>query len=111
ARDHVADGDLLARLGIGHQQGLGLPVMQVEDLGQCVRRAVELGMIDDIAHALAVDPDRAWPAQALQELLTRPCRHSPSPAFVGPVKLYPPWTTRPCAGYRQVTVRRIESDG
>src|SRR5258707_15801251 len=33
-------------------------------------------MADDVADPLAVDPDRALSAQSVQELLTRPRRHS-----------------------------------
>ena len=50
-------------------------VMEIEDLGQRVGGAAELGMVDDVRDALAVDPDLARPPQALQELLARPCRH------------------------------------
>ena len=49
--------------------------MEIEDLGQRVRGAAELGMVDDVGDALAVDPDLARAPQALQELLARPCRH------------------------------------
>ena len=34
-------------------------VMEIEDLGQRVRGATELGMVDDVGDALAVDPDLA----------------------------------------------------
>ena len=42
-RNHVADIDRLARLGIGHQAGVSLAMLQVEDLGQCERRARSAG--------------------------------------------------------------------
>src|SRR5471030_2898067 len=50
-------------------------VLEVIDLRQRVGGAGELGVIDDVAHPLAIDPDGARAAQALQELLTRPLRH------------------------------------
>ena len=65
--------------GSGIRQVSGMLVMQVEDLCQRVRGAAELGMVDDVGHALAVDPDLARAAQAFQKLLTRPCRQDRLP--------------------------------
>ena len=44
-RDHVANVDRLARLGIWHQAGVSLPVLQVEDLGQRLGGAAQRGMV------------------------------------------------------------------
>ena len=75
ARDHVADRDRLAGLRVRHQADLGMLVMEVEDLGQRMGGAAELGMVDDVGNALAVDPDLAGAAKAFQEFLARACRH------------------------------------
>ena len=39
-------------------------MMEIEDLGQRVGRTAQLGMIDDVRDALAVDPDFARAPQA-----------------------------------------------
>jgi hypothetical protein len=59
----VADRDRLAGLRIGHQADVGLLVMQVENLRPRMRGATELGMVDDVADALAVDSDLVRAAQ------------------------------------------------
>ena len=61
--------------GSGIRQDLGVLVMEIEDLGQRMGGAAQLGMVDDVGDALAVDPDLAGAAKAFQELLARACRH------------------------------------
>src|SRR5258708_1447755 len=61
-RDHVADRDRLAGLGVGHQAGRLLDVLQVVDLGQRMGRAAQLGVAGHVGDALAVDPDLTLPA-------------------------------------------------
>jgi hypothetical protein len=53
----MADGNRLAGLGIGCEAEVGLLVLQVVNLGQRVRRARELGMVDYVGNPLAIDPD------------------------------------------------------
>ena len=69
------DVDRLAGLGIGHEAVLGVPVLEVEELGHRARRAREGGMVRDVAHAHAVDPDLAFRPESVQELLSRACGH------------------------------------
>ena len=57
--------------------------MEIEDLGQRMGGAAELGMVDDVGNALAVDPDLAGTAKAFQELLARACRHRFRPSSGG----------------------------
>ena len=64
ARDQVAGVDRLAGLGVGHQTRRAVLVLDVEDLGQRVRRACERGVRRHVAHALAVDPELARVAQS-----------------------------------------------
>ena len=67
--------------GSGIRQIVGVLVMQIEDLGQRVRGAGELGMVDDVGDALAVDPDLARRPAGPSEI-ARPC----VPASFPPVR-------------------------
>ncbi len=97
ARDHVADGDRLARLRIRHQADAGVLVLQVVDLGQRLGGAAEAGMLHDIDNALAVDPDLACAAKSLQEFLACPCRHPVPPLCWGKTLTPPAWSQQAAA--------------
>lgn len=74
-RDHVADVDRLAGLRVGHQAVVGVPVLQIEDLGQGMGGPGQGRMLDHRANLLPADPQLAPVAQSPEELLACPCRH------------------------------------
>ena len=75
-RDHVADVDGLAGLGVGHQTVVGIFVLPVEDRGQLVGRAGERRVVDDVVDPLVPEPHLSLPGlETLQELLTRAGAH------------------------------------
>ena len=78
-RDHVADIDRLAGLGVGHQAGIGMPVLKGEDLGQRPRGARKGRVIDDRGNLVAADPKVAPARQTTQELFAGARRHASPP--------------------------------
>jgi hypothetical protein len=75
-RDHVANVDRLARLGIWHQAGGSLLVLQVEDLGQRLGRASQRGVLYRRSDLVAADPDLASIDKPVQKLFASACCHA-----------------------------------
>jgi hypothetical protein len=70
------DVDRLAGLGVWHQAGGSLPVLQVEDLGQRLGGAAQRGMVRRRTDPVATDPDLATAGKPSQELFASACRHA-----------------------------------
>src|SRR5215831_7290948 len=68
ARDHMADGDRLARLGIRHQAVSRVLVVQVVDVGYRLSPAPERRVLHWIDDALPTKPDLTMVAQAAEKL-------------------------------------------
>ena len=77
-RDHVADIDRLAGLGIGHQADIGVPMLKVEDLGQRPGGARKGRVVDDRGNLVAADPKVAPARQTTQKLFAGTRRHAAS---------------------------------
>ena len=65
ARNHVAEVDRLASLGIRHQANFARLVLKIENLRQRVRGARKSRMRRDIGDLVVADPDFARPGQPL----------------------------------------------
>ena len=82
AGNHMADIDLLARLGIRHQAGLGLLVLEIVDSCDTARRARECGIAGDVLDLAVVDPNLPGLPEAFQKLRARTCRHGFLPLYL-----------------------------
>ena len=79
ARNHVAQVDRLAGLGIRHQADVARLMLQVEDLRHRIRRAGEGGMRHDVADLVIADPQLARLRQAFEKFASGACSHWRSP--------------------------------
>jgi hypothetical protein len=77
-RDHVADIDRFAGLGVGHQADIGVPMLKVEDLGQRPGGARKGRVVDDRGNLVAADPKVAPARQTTQKLFAGTRRHASS---------------------------------
>ena len=70
--NEVADIDLFPGLGVGHQQQVGLVVLQVVQRSHRVGSAGQPGVGCHVVHPLPVEPDLAVVLEPLEILLTSP---------------------------------------
>ena len=81
-RNHVTDIDRFAGLGVRHQTGVSLTVLEIEHLGKGQRSAAQRGMIDRRADLVAADPDFTIIDKPAQKLFAGACWHPSLPIFV-----------------------------
>src|SRR5215831_19842806 len=82
ARDHVADVDQLAGLGVGHQGRASFPVLEIEHLGECKSSATQRRMVDWRRDFVAADPDFTIIDKPAQKLFAGASWHPFLPTLV-----------------------------